>query len=352
MGRRREEETVDAGVGGNDVAESMKEEDISMGRMLKRLKTLCPEELNKLSKAAAEMEKAKIEDKRKVDEFVAKTPDFATLIDDCYICMEPLLNNIGTTKFGVISWQCRCTVAQKAHASCLFSKICRSSKCDMCNSPILFDSPRANRDAAQVRFVNSKTPRMPSSFLSPGSRSDIGDHRHDQDAASEASTVTDDGEGRDRAPLAAFASDHDASVRRSFSATDNHDRHNNDDDHDDDEDDGLEDDQYDEAEHDDHGEDDDHEEDDGHGREDDHEEDDHGQDDQNEEYNEDEGGDFAPAVHADEDAYADEEEDDERQRVYVQPYIVNSEVQVRRGSRSRSRRRRVDDDNEDEMVYI
>lgn len=115
-----------------------------------------PEELSKLSKAAAEMEKRKLADKKKLAEFVSKTPELAGLVDDCYICTEPLLNNIGTSEFGVVSWHCRCTVAQKAHSACLFSKICHGDDmCDMCSSPMRFASPRANRSGVMIQFLEA-----------------------------------------------------------------------------------------------------------------------------------------------------------------------------------------------------
>lgn len=134
--------------------------------IMRIMKKMRPEELGKICTAAAEMKKSKIEDQKKVAEFVEKTPELANLIENCYICMEPLLNNIGTPKFGVLSWHCRCTVAQTAHSACLFPKICSGeSKCDMCSSPMLFESPRGNRNEATIKVIQ-KNPRATASTSS------------------------------------------------------------------------------------------------------------------------------------------------------------------------------------------
>lgn len=86
--------------------------------------------------------------------FIAKSDNFVSLVGDCYICMEPLLNNIGTTKFGVVSWRCRCTVPQKAHSACVFSKICHGrALCDMCQSPMEFEKTRRKGTQATIRCV-------------------------------------------------------------------------------------------------------------------------------------------------------------------------------------------------------
>ena len=93
-----------------------------------------------------------------MDAFLAKTENFASLVGDCYICMDPLLNNIGTTKFGVLSWNCRCSIPQKAHSACLFSKICHGqATCDMCHSPMLFEKTRRRGREATLRFHRSAT---------------------------------------------------------------------------------------------------------------------------------------------------------------------------------------------------
>lgn len=119
-------------------------------RLMKRMRV---EELRDICKAASALEKAKLEDRKKVEAFVAKNEDFVSLVEDCYICLEPLLNNIGTPKFGVISWHCRCTVAQKAHSACIFSKIYRGkAKCDMCSSPMMFENSRRRGSKATLLF--------------------------------------------------------------------------------------------------------------------------------------------------------------------------------------------------------
>lgn len=178
--RRREEDAANTdGGGGADDDNEHEGCDAAMKRMMKKLKTMRPEELAKLSKAASEMEKSKLEDKQKVAEFVGKTPELADLVDDCYICMEPLLNNIGTSKFGVLSWHCRCTVAQKAHSSCLLAKICRGDKCDMCSSPMMFESPRGTRNEATIKLFRKKKKSAHSARSARSARSSL-----DQDETS------------------------------------------------------------------------------------------------------------------------------------------------------------------------
>lgn len=90
-----------------------------------------------------------------VDAFVARNENFVDLVGDCYICLDPLLNNIGTTKFGVVSWKCRCTVPRKTHTGCLFSKICRAPRgkalCDMCQSPIQFEKTMRGKSTVTIR---------------------------------------------------------------------------------------------------------------------------------------------------------------------------------------------------------
>ncbi|CAM9329485.1 unnamed protein product [Ectocarpus sp. 8 AP-2014] len=123
---------------------------------LRLMKHMKPAELRKISKAAMILEKRKLEDNKKVAAFVAKNDNFVELVGDCYICLEPLLNNIGTTKFGVVSWRCRCTIPQKAHSACVFSKICHVANsqgtCDMCDSPMMFEKTRRKGTQATIRF--------------------------------------------------------------------------------------------------------------------------------------------------------------------------------------------------------
>ncbi|CAM9897148.1 unnamed protein product [Ectocarpus fasciculatus] len=122
-------------------------------RLLKRMR---PDELRELSKAATALEKTKLENSKKVAAFVAKNDNFVNLVGDCYFCLEPLLSNIGTTRFGVLSWRCRCTVPPKAHSGCVFSKIChagdRQGVCDMCGSPMVFEKTRRKGTQATIRF--------------------------------------------------------------------------------------------------------------------------------------------------------------------------------------------------------
>lgn len=101
------------------------------------------------------------ENTQQIAAFAAKYDNFVELVEDCYICLEPLLNNIGTTKFGVVSWKCRCTVPQKAHSRCVFSKICHATngqgKCDMCNSPMEFEKTTRKGTHAMIRLGISQS---------------------------------------------------------------------------------------------------------------------------------------------------------------------------------------------------
>lgn len=83
-----------------------------------------------------------------VIKFIAESGSFA----ECYVCSEPLLNNIGNSKFGVMSWSCRCTVARKAHSACIFSKLCHGQPdCDMCHTPMSFAKASGNGQEVTIR---------------------------------------------------------------------------------------------------------------------------------------------------------------------------------------------------------
>ncbi|CAM9572020.1 unnamed protein product [Laminaria digitata] len=160
-------------------------------RMLKRMR---PEELREISKAATALEKTmleerrkkrvKAEEKKKVAAFVEKNENLVELVGDCHICLEPLLNNIGTTKFGVLSWRCRCTVAQKAHSACVFSKFCHGQgKCDMCHSPMKFEKTTRRGLETTIHFHRDVVQTDEGDVSSSGSSS-----------SSSSSSSTDDGE--------------------------------------------------------------------------------------------------------------------------------------------------------------
>lgn len=60
------------------------------------------------------------------------------LLNDCYICTEPLLRGLGKGgDFGVASWTCNCTTWRVAHCNCLRTKFASGGrKCDYCKSPM------------------------------------------------------------------------------------------------------------------------------------------------------------------------------------------------------------------------
>ncbi|CAM9122361.1 unnamed protein product, partial [Ectocarpus sp. 4 AP-2014] len=128
---------------------------------LNLLKRMRPDELMAIGEAATALAKRKMDDRKKIAAFAEKHDNFVELVEDCYICLEPLLNNIGTTKFGVVSWRCRCTVPQKAHSRCVFSKICHATngqgKCDMCKSPMEFEKTTRKGTHAMIRFHRDET---------------------------------------------------------------------------------------------------------------------------------------------------------------------------------------------------
>eukprot|EP00752_Nemacystus_decipiens_P012357 g10954.t1 len=83
-----------------------------------------------------------------VIKFIAESRSFA----ECYICSEPLLNNIRNSTFGVVSWSCRCVVARKAHSACIFSKICHGQpNCDMCHTPMSFAKTSGDGQEVTIR---------------------------------------------------------------------------------------------------------------------------------------------------------------------------------------------------------
>lgn len=58
------------------------------------------------------------------------------LLNDCYICTEPLLRGLGKGgDFGLASWTCNCTTWRVAHCNCLRTKFASGGrKCDYCKS--------------------------------------------------------------------------------------------------------------------------------------------------------------------------------------------------------------------------
>lgn len=127
----------------------------------------------------------------KVDAFLSKTENFVSLVGDCYICMEPLLNNIGTTKFGVLSWKCRCSIPQTAHSACLFSKVCHGqATCDMCHSPMLFEKTRRKGREATLRFHRS----MARSDDGDASSTDTGEGSSEESSFDNENAVDEDEE--------------------------------------------------------------------------------------------------------------------------------------------------------------
>ncbi|CAM9202764.1 unnamed protein product [Ectocarpus sp. 12 AP-2014] len=152
---------------------------------LNLLKRMRPDELMAIGEAATALAKRKMDDRKKIAAFAEKHDNFVELVEDCYICLEPLLNNIGTTKFGVVSWKCRCTVPQKAHSRCVFSKICHATngqgKCDMCKSPMEFEKTTRKGTHAMIRFHRDETDKDAADW----SRADSNDEEEEEEEEEE-----------------------------------------------------------------------------------------------------------------------------------------------------------------------
>lgn len=62
-----------------------------------------------------------------------------TVLDECVICSEVLLSDIGTVSFGVMSYSCGCSLVRTLHVNCIFSMA--SLNCPQCSEQIVLIAP-------------------------------------------------------------------------------------------------------------------------------------------------------------------------------------------------------------------
>ncbi len=90
-------------------------------------------------------------------ETLAAIPDLEQVLEDCVVCHDCLLKDIGAVSFGVMSYSCACTGAtpRKMHVNCIVSM--RVLKCPLCQSPITIIAPSLMAERRVHRLEVAKT---------------------------------------------------------------------------------------------------------------------------------------------------------------------------------------------------
>jgi len=91
-------------------------------------------------------------------ETLAAIPDLEQILEDCIVCHDCLLKDIGDVSFGVMSYSCACAGAtpRKMHVNCIVSM--RVLKCPLCQSPITIIAPSLMAERRVHRLEVAKTP--------------------------------------------------------------------------------------------------------------------------------------------------------------------------------------------------
>ena len=117
------------------------------------------DKVDKLIRARREFVQKQISDKKKLQKMVTTIPNLVELMDSCEICMNPLLENIGTASFGVISYTCECSVVRTIHLKCCMSTDSTYPKCAYCRTPITFVVPTLVENSPMFKKIRvRKTP--------------------------------------------------------------------------------------------------------------------------------------------------------------------------------------------------
>ena len=147
------------------------------------------DEVDKLIKSRREFLTKQAEDHKKLRRMVHEVPKLADLMDNCPICMDPFLKDIGKETFGVISYSCCCSVVRTVHLRCCMSSDGEIPKCAYCRTPIVLVVPtlvgrqsmnkriRVQRTSATVSSSSSRDDDVPNlqSDTGSGSESDSED---------------------------------------------------------------------------------------------------------------------------------------------------------------------------------
>lgn len=70
---------------------------------------------------------------------LAATDDLDQLLEECCVCQERLLQEVGTVSFGIMSYTCKCTALRKMHVNCIVSM--SSLHCPICSQAIVVIAP-------------------------------------------------------------------------------------------------------------------------------------------------------------------------------------------------------------------
>lgn len=109
-------------------------------------------------------------------ETLATIPGLEQVLEDCIVCHDCLLKDIGEVSFGVMSYSCACAgaIPRKMHVNCIVSM--RDLKCPLCQSPITIIAPSLMAERRIHRLEVAKTPGA----QGEANDSDEGDHDWDE----------------------------------------------------------------------------------------------------------------------------------------------------------------------------
>ncbi len=91
-------------------------------------------------------------------ETLAAIPDLEHVLEDCIVCHDCLLKDIGEVSFGVMSYRCACTgeTPRKMHVNCIVSM--SDLSCPWCQSPITIIAPSLMTERRVHRLNIAKAP--------------------------------------------------------------------------------------------------------------------------------------------------------------------------------------------------
>ena len=158
------------------------------------------DEVDKMIKTRREFLTKQAADHKKLRRMVHEVPNLVDLMDNCSICMDPFLKDIGKETFGVISYSCCCSIVRTIHMKCCMSSDGEVPKCAYCRTPIILIVPTlVGRQTMNKRIRVQRTSAVMSSSSSrdddvPNLQSDTGseDESDSEDLLEPTIEVLDD----------------------------------------------------------------------------------------------------------------------------------------------------------------
>lgn len=118
------------------------------------------EELDILREKIVATKKAKQKQEvheKKIKRMAKSIPRLLDLMSNCAICTTPLLTDIGTTSFGVVSYACKCSIIRKIHFRCCVSTENVFPKCAFCRSDMVFIAPSLVNSSPATKRIKVST---------------------------------------------------------------------------------------------------------------------------------------------------------------------------------------------------